>query len=313
MNPTCMNWNYLSPHDQIEIVAPASGTRQDKLEAGLSWMRSHGLVPQYPADMIKTDLFFAAPLAQQWEQFKAAFYSEAKVIWCLRGGYGSMRLLPFLETLTPPKTPKLIIGFSDITSLHIFFNQKWNWPTLHGRTVTQLDPSWERNEEHQQLIDVLFGKIQELSFSQLLPLNQAARENRTLESRVVGGNLRLLQSSLGTPWQINPKGKILFIEDVSERGYSVDRMLEQMWQAKLLDEGLDALLIGDFSDGLEKNGENLVPAALERFASRVSYPVLRGMPCGHAPGVNSPLPFNTPSTLSLGEAPRLVCQLMSMK
>ena len=276
-------------------------------------MKQVGLVPRWPENMINTDLFFAAPLEQQWEQFKAALYSDAKVIWCLRGGYGSMRLLPLLEQLTPPRTPKLLIGFSDITSLHLFFNQKWNWPTLHGRTITQLDPAWEMSLEHQQLIDVLFGNIQQVEFPNLIPLNQAAKQNSSLKGRVVGGNLRMIQSSLGTPWQIKPKGKILFIEDVSERGYSVDRMLEQMCQAQLLDEGLSALVIGDFTDGLEKNGENLVPAAFERFAARVSYPVLTGMPCGHATGQNTPLPLNTPSTLYLGDNPRLICDVMSTK
>ena len=219
-----------------------------------------------------------------------------------------MRLIPLLEKLTPPKTAKLLIGFSDITSLHLYLNQKWNWPSLHGRTISQLSPDWKENAESKILIDLLFGRIPEVEFNNLKPLNQAAKKSITIKSSVIGGNLRLIQSSLGTSWEVNPKGRILFLEDVSERGYSVDRMLEQLYQANILNQGLDALIFGDFTEGLEKNGDDLVPLALKRFADRVDYPVLFGMPCGHAQGVNSPLPMNTPATLSLGESPRLICQ-----
>jgi len=309
MNIQPQSWETLLPNDIVNIVAPASASTEEKIEHGLRWLKNIGLIPSHPKDMIQTDLFFAAPLEQQWEHFKAALYSDAKVIWCLRGGYGSMRLIPFLEKLIPPKKPKLLIGFSDITALHIFFNQKWNWPTLHGRTISQLHPDWEKNEEHHQLIDLLYGKIDEVSYSNLTPLNDAAKKSGTIEGTITGGNLRLIQTSLGTPWEIKPKEKMLFIEDVSERGYSIDRMLEQLLQAKILNADLKALLIGDFTEGLEKNGQNLIPQALQRFADRVNYPVIMGLPCGHAKGSNAPLPFNTPAQLTLGAQAHLSCKL----
>ena len=296
------------PNDAVEIVAPASASTEAKTFQGVTWLENLGLRPQYPADMVKVDLFFAAPLEQQWEHFKAALNSDAKVIWCLRGGYGSMRLIPLIDKMPLPKSPKLLIGFSDITALHIYFNQKWNWPTLHGRTISQLDPKWELNDEHKNLTDLLFGRIHQIAYNHLVPLNSAAKSEGTIEGTIIGGNLRLIQSSLGTLWEINPKEKILFIEDVSERGYSIDRMLEQLHQANILDCNLKALLIGDFTEGLEKDGSNLVPNALKRFAERVSYPVLMGMPCGHAQGSNAPLPFNTPVSLSLGETCKIICQ-----
>ena len=208
-------WETLTPNDIVEIVAPASASTEEKIYHGLTWLKNIGLVPQYPNNMIQTDLYFAAPLDQQWEHFKKALYSDAKVIWCLRGGYGSMRLIPLLEKLTPPKTPKLLIGFSDITALHIFFNQKWNWPTLHARTISQLHPDWELTEEHQSLVDLLFGRINQINFKNLTPLNQAAEEVKTLEGTILGGNLRIIQSSLGTSWEIKPKGKIQHVDGLS--------------------------------------------------------------------------------------------------
>lgn len=302
-------WLSLMPDDSVAIVAPASSSPEEKLEQGLAWLEALGLRPELPADMIQTDVFFAAPLEKQWEHFKAALYSDAKVIWCLRGGYGSMRLIPLLEQLTPPEKPKLLIGFSDITALHLFLNQKWNWPSLHGRTISQLRQDWEMNHEHKQLIDLLFGKLDQVHFSGLIPLNQAALISGTIEAPIIGGNLRLIQTSLGTSWEIDPEDKMIFIEDVAERGYSIDRMLEQLHQAGILNKRPKALLIGDFTEGLEKNGVNLVPEALKRFAQRVDYPVVMGLPCGHAKNSNAPLPFNTHATLTLGPNPELSCQV----
>ena len=114
------SWSYLRPNDIVDIIAPASHSPADKLQRGLDWIRSVGLIPHVPEDLIKTDLFFAAPLELQLDQLKRALYSDSKAIWCLRGGYGSMRLVPHLAKLKPPKKPKLFIGFSDITSLICF-------------------------------------------------------------------------------------------------------------------------------------------------------------------------------------------------
>lgn len=302
-------WEILLPGDVVDIIAPASAATVDKTEAGIKWLKQQGLVPRFSERMIDTDVFFAAPLHEQWEQLEKALYSDSKVIWCLRGGYGSMRLIPLLEKIKIPPQPKLLIGFSDITALHLYFNQKWNWPTLHGRTISQLHPDWEMNEEQAQLVDLLFGKREEIVFNNLVAMNEAAKVQQEIKAPVVGGNLRILQSSLGTPWEVDTKDKILFIEDVAERGYSVDRMLEQLYQANITNLNLKALLIGDFTEGFEKNGKDLVQVALKRFAERVNYPVISGLPCGHAKNSNAPLPFNTDSTLFLGPAPRLVCRV----
>jgi muramoyltetrapeptide carboxypeptidase len=253
-------------------------------------------------------LFFAAPLEKQCEDLKNALESEANVLWCLRGGWGSMRLLPFLDTLTPPKKPKLLIGFSDITSLHLFFTQKWNWPTLHGRTISQLSLNWSQNEEQEVWKKVITGELKELNFNKLQPLNAAAKKTQIIKSTLTGGNLRMVQSSIGTPWQIDVKNKILFLEDVSERGYSVDRMFEQMLQMNLLKQDPAAVIFGSFTEGLEKNGEDLIPKALERFAQKVDYPVLSGLPCGHGVHQNYPLPFNTEASLRISDEIKLICK-----
>lgn len=300
-------WQFLEKNDIVDIIAPASNSPLDRMDDGIEWVRSVGLIPRMQEGMINTDVFFAAPLKTQLEQLKYAIYSDSKAIWCLRGGYGSMRLIPHLLKLKPPKRPKLFVGFSDITSLHMFFNQHWNWPTIHGRTISQLSPANMSTIDRKFLTQMIFGQSQERVFKNLKPLNDLARENKTVKGPIVGGNLRIIQSSLGTSWELKARGKILFIEDVAERGYSIDRMLEQMIQAKIIHQGLKAVVFGDFTEGLERDGRDLSLIAMKRFAERVPYPVLKGLPCGHGHKLNYPLPFNTGSLLKLGSKPELTC------
>jgi muramoyltetrapeptide carboxypeptidase len=302
-----MRWNPLSIGDTVDVIAPASHAPLDKLQAGVRWLESLGLCPNVPQEIITPDIFFSAPLKLQMEHLKAALYSEAKAIWCLRGGYGSMRLIPHLEKMRPPKKPKLFIGFSDITALHLFFNQRWNWPTIHGRTISQLSLSESKTPDREEMKKLIFGELPEKTFRKLRPLNLAAQKEKIIEGKIVGGNLRIIQTSLGTTWEIDTKNKILFIEDIGERGYSVDRMLEQLHQAKLIDKKLKALVIGDFTGGDEADGSNLIQEALERFASRVPYPVIQGLPVGHDPHLNFPLPFNTRCQIELGKKINLTC------
>jgi muramoyltetrapeptide carboxypeptidase len=301
------SWSYLQKNDIVDIIAPASHSPTHKLEDGISWVESLGLIPRVPKDIIKTDVFFAAPLEIQLEHLKQALYSDSKAIWCLRGGYGSMRLVPHLLKLRPPKKPKLFIGFSDITSLHLFFNQQWKWPTIHGRTISQMHPDFASSPDRKFLKDMIFGKSNEKTFKKLIPLNDHASANKDTKASITGGNLRIIQSSIGTSWELKAKGKILFIEDVGERGYSVDRMLEQMIQAKIIDKGIKAVIFGDFTEALEKDGKDLTGVAIQRFADKVPFPVLKGLPAGHGHILNYPVPFNTHCILSTGKRAELTC------
>lgn len=293
-------WQSLSAGDIVDIIAPASPTPEAKLEEGEEWLRSIGLTPHRPQDIFQRDLFFASPLELQLEQLKEALYSDSKAIWCARGGYGSMRLIPHLKKLRPPKRSKILLGFSDITALHLFFTQNWGWTTFHSANISGMSVSDSRKKETRLLKDVLLGKTAEYTFTGLIPLNEAARNTGTIRGKLTGGNLRILQSSLGTDWELQTKNKILFFEDVGERGYSVHRMLEQLRQAKLLHRGVKAVVAGQFTESEEKNGNDLVPDALMRFAQEVSYPVFKNLPSGHGK-TNYPLPLNTVCELSLGK------------
>jgi muramoyltetrapeptide carboxypeptidase len=302
-------WNYLQPGDMVDIIAPASSAPNEKLPLGVEALKEWNLIPRVPKGMIEPSEFFAAPLERQFEQLKGALHSDSKAIWCLRGGYGSMRLIPLLKKIKPPKKPKLFIGFSDITALHLYFNQVWKWPTIHGRTISQMDPVKLQTADRVALRSALFGEMEEVSFENLIPLNALAKKKKTISGEIIGGNLRLLQTSLRTDWELKAKGKILFIEDVSERGYSIHRMLEQLVQAKIIHSGLKALVIGDFTEGHEKDGKDHSQIAFNEFSERLPYPVLKGLPCGHGTQLNYALPFQSPTKVFLGESPRLVARV----
>ncbi len=290
------NWSYLSPGDVIDVIAPASPCPKENLEAGRLWIEAQGFVPRIPENIMKGDVFFAAPLKMQLEMLKDAVYSDSKMIWSLRGGYGSMRLIPYMEKWKVPKQTKLFMGFSDVSALHLFFGQNWGWPTIHGRNVSAM--SLDKNTaDRKEVAKILTGKKEILEFRSLKPLNDHAKKAGKISGKMTGGNLKLLQTSIGTSWELNAKGAILFLEDVGERGYALDRMLEQLWQAKILHKGLEALVLGDFIEGEEKNGKDLTGVALKRFAERAPYPVFKGMKCGHG-DINFSLPLHTHAVLS---------------
>lgn len=295
-------WKPLDYQSKIAIIAPASAAVEQRVEKGLIWLENQGYKTHFPEESIKIDLFFAAKLETQLSLFKKSLDKKFDGIWCLRGGYGSMRLIPHLEKMSP-KPAKFFMGFSDITSLHLYLTQKWNWPTLHGRTISQLNDDINADEalEYKKIIS---GELRQVVFSNLEPLNKYATKKQTLDSKITGGNLRIVQSSLGTSWEIETRNKILFLEDVSERGYSVDRMLEQLDQAGKLSK-IKALVFGDFTEGLEKNGDNLIPATMQRWADRLKVPVLKGLPAGHGT-INRCIPFNTKTQIYFGNKVSLV-------
>lgn len=289
-------WSHLSKGDIIDVVAPASPSPLEGLNHGIRWIEENGFTARVPENLIKPDVFFASPLKNQLEQLKAAIYSDSKMIWSLRGGYGSMRLLPYMMKWKKPKTPKLFMGFSDVTALQLFLTQEWGWPVLHGRNVSAMNPD-KKSKDRNEVLDILTGRKDELVYKNLKPMNELAKKLTSIKAPVTGGNLKLLQTSIRTCWELDARGKILFMEDVGERGYAIDRMLEQLWQAEIINKGPRALVLGDFIEGEEKDGRDLTGVALERFAKRAPYPVFKGMKCGHG-DINFSLPFNTMAELS---------------
>ncbi len=320
-----MTYQKLQKGDIVDIIAPSSA-RDVNLTAIAEIVRSFGLTPRIHDNMIKfgADPFSANTEEIRFEQLKQAIYAEdSKVIWTFRGGYGASRLIPELLKLPLPTHPKILIGYSDATALHILCIQKYGWSTIHGRTLSEFVARKLHLEEVSAMKKVLFGEDKTV-FNNLKLLNEASLNHKEISiknisgdvaftqeirSEVVGGNLALIQVSLGTPWQFNADNKIILLEDTGEKGYSIDRMLVHLAQAGIFDKAL-AVIIGDVTCEPEKDGTMLCDQAISRFADSLNIPVLSCPQVGHGE-YNWPIPFNMPAVLTLGNSPTLVIDTFS--
>lgn len=279
----------------IHIVAPGMPYDPGELKKSVHILKDWGLDFIQPSGLLKKDHpICASGRESRWAHLSEALHSqESSIIWSVRGGYGSLHLIPFLQKIKKPKTAKLFIGFSDNTTLHQFFNQQWNWPTWHG---PHLDRLYKQNAFNLNRIkNLLLGKKQQQVFSRLKPMNQKAQKTTILKAKVIGGNLITLQSSLGTANQLNCQKRILFIEDIGERGYRIDRVLEHFEQAGVY-QGIVAMIVGPFVGGLEPNGRDLTKKVLQEFASRQKFPIFSGLKSGHI-SQSQILPFETDAIL----------------
>ena len=265
----------------IDIIAPASRCPLDELNAGIKELESWGYRVRVPNKIFGDHWTHSHENEERFLQLKNALYAQdSSAVWCVRGGYGSLKLLPQLAKLKPPSQVKLFLGLSDITSLHLFLNQKWKWPTLHSPIVSRIGRGDLPVSTIIELQNIICGKQSEVLFK-VKPLNDAAK-NFKGEGIIVGGNFTTLQTTLGTPFQWQPKNSILFLEDVGERAYRLDRIWEHFKQAGLLNKA-KAIVLGDFTDGHEKNGVDLIPKFIKERVQEISVPVYGGLPVGHGP------------------------------
>lgn len=293
----------LRPGDIVEVVAPGFRCSDESLAAGIEFVRTLGLEPRVPRSIFGADLLCASSDARRLEHLRRALYApDSTCIWCIRAGYGAIRLVDALRRAGPPPRRKLFVGYSDATTLHFLLNHHWRWPSLHGPLLDRLGSGSVPEAQVEALRSVLLGGRRRVLFEGLTPLNAAARERRLVASRLFGGNLTVLQTTLGTPLERHPR-QILFLEDVGERGYRVDRMLQHLSQAGAL-RYLKAVVFGAFVGGREADGRDLVPQVLRRFAREQRIPVLSGLPAGHG-DEQSPVFFNTAAELRCGPSPTL--------
>lgn len=207
-----------------------------------------------------------------------ALNSDAEVIWCIAGGYGSAKIIPELAKLPLPEKEKIFIGFSDITALHLFFSQVWGWNTIHGSMIASYASDKFNPQNIEKILDVVRGKKPETTKIDLL--NKASESE--ISGKLTGGNLAVIQTSIGTTHEIDAKNKILILEDVNEAGYKVDRILLHLKQAKIFDD-VAAVIFGDFNFTDSNSAEELlnIEYALKSFADSVDFPVFKTTGIGH--------------------------------
>lgn len=270
----------LKQGDKVAIMAPAYGVHERDLRKIESYIKSIGLEPFIPKGFMSGDLIASATEEVRFEQLEYALESDdIKAIWCVKGGSGSPQLIPYLEKMDKPKNEKLFIAFSDNTSIHFFLNQKWGWQTLHAPILWQIVRERIDKRSIEQVENIIFGRDYKNNFDLQLISDEAPTKKITSEA-IIGGNLKLVQCSIGTSWEIESKNKILLFEDINEKPYQLDRIFTHILQSNLLD-GADAIIFGDFEGGDIDIEADLVDKLLKRFSTKVKCPVFRTEGIGH--------------------------------
>lgn len=265
--------------DVVRIVAPASPFDRGALEAGLEVLRSWGLTPRHRDDLFDKRHYFAGTPQRRAAELHEAFEDdEAPAILAVRGGYGVASVLPFLDP-TRMRVPKVVCGCSDLTALLSWCVQEAQVRALHSPMVVGLgrdDP-----DSHARLRALLTSasKPEELRSAFDDPMDWCISPG-TGRGRAVGGSLSIIASLCGTPWQVQTDGAVVFLEDVGERPYRIDRLLLQLEQAGTFDS-VSAVVLGDFTGCEEPGGEVTWRDAVLRIFRGLSVPVLAGVPFGH--------------------------------
>jgi muramoyltetrapeptide carboxypeptidase len=329
-------WEPLKPGDTVDIIAPGFSVTEDRLKGAIEFVKHLGLVPRVPKDIFGADILCSQTDEVRLKHLVAALNAkDSKAVWCLRGGYGSVRLIEAFSKIKKPKKNKLFIGYSDITTIHNYLNQFFKFSTIHGPLLDRLGHDYTHfyrdhkpakavisesgqvvppipKEQVDEFKNLIFGKTDKIIFRGLKPLNKAAQKKAVIKASVVGGSLTVTQNHLGTKFARTPDGQILFFEDIGERGYKVDRMLQQMKQAGYF-KSVKAIVFGEFYLCDEPNGgPSLVPQVLARFASEMKFPVFSGVEAGHGANQRA-VPLFTRAELYCSGAGELHIQSGSQK
>ena len=283
---------FLKQDSKVAIAAPARKMSREQMQCAIDWLIEKGFTPVYDDRLFAEYHIFAGD-----DDFRAAVLQEylddenIEAIWLSKGGYGSIRIIDKLDFTKFMQHPKWIIGFSDTTVFHGKLS-RLGCPSLHACMPFCFDK--KTLEAKQSLFDVLTGKPLHYEFS-AHPLNRMGK----VEGEIVGGNLSVLYGMIGSNSFPETDGKILFIEDVDEYIYHIDRMMHGLKRAGKL-EHLKGLVVG----GLTKIHDNEEPFGMsveEVIAEAVSaydYPVCFGFPAGHFDN-NCAVVFNQQSKIEV--------------
>ena len=280
----------LRPGDTVHIVAPAGPFDVSSFEAGLGVLAER-YKPVYREDLYDAWRYLAGSDTRRAEELTQALTdSRARAVFCARGGYGVMRLLPSLPLAD--MAPTALVGFSDITALHLPL-QGLGRVTLHGPVLTHL------GKQPREIQDALFRLLE--SPEPPPPLSgKAAFVPGVVEGPLLGGNLSVLTRLLGTPYMPPLDGAILLLEDVGERPYRLDRMWTHLRLAGVFDR-VKGLVLGDFTDCEFKDAPYSSQDVLRSLAEETGLPCAVGFPIGHDIP-NHPVALGTRVRLDAGAA-----------
>ncbi|MBK1894764.1 S66 peptidase family protein [Chryseobacterium paridis] len=275
----------LKKGDKIAIISPAGAVDETQLEKGISMIKEKGFEPVLGENLytkFSNGYNYAGTEKERLQDINWAFNdSGISAIWASRGGYGCQHLIQHIKLTQFLKDPKWYIGYSDNTVIQSFLLKK-GFVSIHGQTIKT--SSFGVTEESYDLVfDVLKGKAPKYN----LQTNQLNRQGN-IEGELIGGNLALIYALLGTPYSFDFKDKILFIEDIGENYYALDRMIMSLELAGVFKK-IKALVVGGMTNmGDEKENKNYEESfdgfAYQLISERIAkykFPVVFGFPNGH--------------------------------
>ena len=271
--------------DTVAVVAPASAVGSDDGPGRAEhWIRGMGLVPKFGPNADARHGYLAGTDEQRAADLNAAYADpEVRGVFAVRGGWGGARILPLLDWDTIRSHPKLLIGFSDITALHLAFAKHAGFATIHGGNATS---SW-RKASWESLWRLAFaGDMPVLGGADIEA--EVGRPGRTItggvaRGRLLGGNLTILSTMMGTGWLPDLTGSVLFLEDVNEAEYRVDRMFQQLKLAGVLG-GLAGIIFGQCTQctttAPDYTGFTL-DELIDHYCAPLGVPAIIGFNTGH--------------------------------
>lgn len=297
----------LRPGDRIGIVAPASPFARDAFEAGVAELRRLGYDPVYDDSVFARRRYTAGDAALRADAFRRAWNDRSiAALMAVRGGYGSVQLLPLLDPAHVRRAPKAFIGYSDNTSLLTWLTAYCGLTAFHGPMLDGRLAKGETAYDLDTFTRVLMraepaGRISHPQVEVLRPGEATGI--------LLGGTLSNLTASLGTPYAFDPPpGHILFLDEVAERPYRIDRMLTQLRQSGLLVRA-SAVVFGELPRCDEPaEGGPAIKAVVADLLAEFRGPVLFGLPSGHTDGACMTLPFGVAARVVTGRDPAVIVE-----
>jgi muramoyltetrapeptide carboxypeptidase len=295
----------LGPGARLGVVAPASAFDIEAFHAGVAELTALGFDTAYDASVFERTWYLAGTPSTRAAALDRAWRDPSiDGIIAVRGGYGSVHVLPLLDANLPRRHAKVFIGYSDITSLHIWLGQLgqvvFQGPMLEGRLALGAE-RYDRDTFLRAVTKASpLGELPAPALEALVPGEAAGP--------IFGGTLTQIAASLGTPFAFDPpEGCVLFIEDVTERPYRLDRLLTQLQLSGILSRAV-AIVLGTFPGCDDPCGEPTARATLASVLRGFPGPVVFGLPVGHVDGPAVTLPLGVTARVIAGRTSRLIIE-----
>ncbi|MBT2755102.1 LD-carboxypeptidase [Mesobacillus foraminis] len=284
IKPVC-----LKKGDTVGIIAPAGPPRRDALARGVNFLEGRGLNIKLGRYVHSEHGYLSGTDEERLEDLHSMFRDkEIKAIFCARGGYGTARIASMIDYELLRSNPKIFWGYSDITFLHLAIMKQCEMVTFHGPMIASDFGREKVHSETEETFLQVFGAAPAIYTKEQLLLESIVEGSAA--GSLTGGNLTLITSTLGTKFEIETDGRILFIEEINEEPRAVDRMLNQLYMAGKLEKA-SGMIVGDFHNCIPDSEPSFsVEEVVSHYLHLAGKPAIKGLKIGHCtPNIAIPL------------------------